>query len=172
MSALRLSVLPLVALLLVGCPATEEKVSPEPAKAAPVVQAAPVQPVAVAQPAAAQPAGGCGCGSAAKAAGGCGDKAAGGCGDGTGECGGACAGKGNGTGSCGCGGKKAEQNLGPVVPATQAKVGDLTKCPVSGGVFQVNANTPWVQHEGKTYPVCCAGCAARFKANPTKFTDV
>lgn len=161
MTALRLSALtlPLALALLAGCPAPEE-VSPEPARPAAASPVAPAgaTPVAVAQPQAA----GCGCGSAAKA---------GGCGQKVGECGGACAGE--GTGSCGCGSAaKAQQALGPIVPATNAKVGDLTKCPVSGGVFQVDANTPWVSHEGKTYPVCCPGCAARFKADPSKFLDV
>lgn len=158
MTALRLLALPLVAVLLSGCPAVEDVTPETTATPAATTTAAPT--TVVAAPAA--PAGGCGCGSAGKQAGGCGQK--------VGECGGAC--EGAGTGSCGCGSAKGQQAMGNVVAPSEAKVGDLTKCLVSGGVFQVNANTAWVQHDGKSYPTCCPGCAERFKANPAKFLDV
>lgn len=156
MAPLRFLALPIVSLLLVACPAPNESPAPEPPRAA--APGATVAPVAVAA-------------TQQTAPGACGDKAAG-CGGGCeGKCGGACAGE-KKAGGCGCGGGKVQAAAGNVVPAMEAKVGDLTKCPVSGGVFQVNEQTVWVKHDGKTLPVCCAGCAARFNADPSKFLDV
>ena len=70
-------------------------------------------------------------------------------------------------GHCDCG----EPHTGKtkVVPANRARVGDLTRCPVSGGVFKVDATTEFVEHQGKRYPVCCAGCGKRFRKNPQKY---
>ncbi len=31
--------------------------------------------------------------------------------------------------------------------------------------------SPKVEHEGKTYYLCCPGCAKSFKANPGKYID-
>jgi YHS domain-containing protein len=58
----------------------------------------------------------------------------------------------------------------PVLVAPgEAKVGDRTKCPVSGNEFVVKADSPHVEHNGKTYYFCCADCDKEFKANPEKF---
>jgi YHS domain-containing protein len=51
----------------------------------------------------------------------------------------------------------------------EAKVGDKTKCPVSGEEFVVTAESPKVEVDGKTYYMCCAGCSGKFKADPKKF---
>jgi YHS domain-containing protein len=50
-----------------------------------------------------------------------------------------------------------------------AKVGDKTKCPVSGEEFTVTASSPKVEHKGKTYFFCCPGCDDRFRKNPEKY---
>jgi len=50
-----------------------------------------------------------------------------------------------------------------------AKVGDTTKCPVSGEEFVVDATSPKVEHAGKTYFMCCAGCKKKFEADPAKY---
>lgn len=58
---------------------------------------------------------------------------------------------------------------GPVKPIGEAQVGDTTKCPVSGEEFVVSADSPKVEHEGKTYYFCCSGCAKKFGDDPAKF---
>jgi hypothetical protein len=57
-----------------------------------------------------------------------------------------------------------------VVPAAQAKVGDLTRCPVSGVVFRVSAESPQVEHSGRKLRVCCDGCAEKFREYPARFS--
>lgn len=58
---------------------------------------------------------------------------------------------------------------GPAKEPGEAKVGDTTKCPVSGEEFVVDANSPKVEYEGKTYYFCCGGCKKKFEADPSKF---
>ena len=50
-----------------------------------------------------------------------------------------------------------------------AKIGDTTKCPVSGEEFVVDASSPKVEHAGKTYYMCCGGCKMKFEADPAKY---
>ena len=50
-----------------------------------------------------------------------------------------------------------------------AKVGDKTLCLISKEEFVVTASSPKVDYEGKTYYFCCAGCDAKFKADPKKY---
>lgn len=52
----------------------------------------------------------------------------------------------------------------------EAKVGDKTKCPISGEDFTVSENSPKAEHNGKTYYFCCPGCEKKFKENPQKYT--
>jgi YHS domain-containing protein len=59
---------------------------------------------------------------------------------------------------------------GAAKEAGDAKVGDTTRCPVSGEEFTVEASSPKVEHDGKTYYFCCAGCKKKFEADPSKFT--
>ena len=83
-----------------------------------------------------------------------------------------------GLSACGGSARPAEESgmehgpvpAGPVVPAGEAKVGDKTKCPVSGEEFVVRADSPKVEHAGKTYYFCCAHCVQKFQANPEKYT--
>lgn len=58
---------------------------------------------------------------------------------------------------------------GNLVANGDAHVGDRTNCPVSGEEFVVTESSPSVVHEGKTYYMCCPGCAGRFRANPQQF---
>lgn len=65
---------------------------------------------------------------------------------------------------------------GKTAPATSnvkepgdAKIGDTTKCPVSGEEFVVDASSPKVEHAGKTYYMCCGGCKKKFEADPAKY---
>lgn len=51
----------------------------------------------------------------------------------------------------------------------EAKLGDTTKCPISGEEFVVAESSPHAEYNGKTYYFCCPDCAAKFKADPTKF---
>jgi len=53
----------------------------------------------------------------------------------------------------------------------EANVGDTTKCPVSGEEFVVEATSPKVEHEGKTYYFCCSGCQQKFQSDPAKFVN-
>lgn len=61
----------------------------------------------------------------------------------------------------------AEQ--GPLVPAGEAKVGDKTKCIVSGDVFTVTADSPHADYNGKTYYFCCPHCPQEFAKDPGKY---
>lgn len=53
----------------------------------------------------------------------------------------------------------------------EARVGDRTRCPVSGEEFVVTASSPSAEYDGKTYYFCCPGCDAKFKADPKKFLN-
>jgi YHS domain-containing protein len=57
----------------------------------------------------------------------------------------------------------------PLVAAGEAKVGDRTKCPVSGHEFVVKADSPHAEYNGKTYYFCCPDCPDAFQAHPEKF---
>jgi Cu+-exporting ATPase len=57
----------------------------------------------------------------------------------------------------------------PLVAPGEAKVGDRTKCPVSGHEFVVTADSPHAEYNGKTYYFCCNNCPKAFEANPEKF---
>lgn len=58
---------------------------------------------------------------------------------------------------------------GPAVANGEAKIGDKTKCPVSGEHFVVKADSPKSEHAGKTYWFCCAHCKGKFESDPKKF---
>ncbi len=46
-----------------------------------------------------------------------------------------------------------------------ASIGARTYCPVSGAVFEVDAEHPHVDVDGQTLWFCCAGCAEYFAAH-------
>lgn len=78
-------------------------------------------------------------------------------------------------GIVGCGGA----SQAPATPAAaqavalkapgEARVGDRTKCPVSGEEFTVAADSPKTEWKGKTYYFCCQGCDATFAKDPEKY---
>jgi hypothetical protein len=74
------------------------------------------------------------------------------------------------TESCSCEHDKGTGEK-PVVPMTEAKVGDRTTCPVMNTVFTVLPDSPKVEVSGKTIYFCCDGCASKFKENPKQFLD-
>lgn len=64
-----------------------------------------------------------------------------------------------------------EKGAGAVKAPGEANVGDTTTCPVSGEEFVVEATSPKVEHEGKTYYMCCPSCLKKFEADPTKYIN-
>ena len=66
-------------------------------------------------------------------------------------------------------GHGASETDAAVVPPGEASIGDTTTCMVSGETFVVSDSSPKVEHEGKTYYFCCAGCAGKFEKEPGKF---
>lgn len=66
---------------------------------------------------------------------------------------------------------KTDYKESDLVANSKAKAGDLTRCPVSGVVFEVKKENPVVSHLGKRYVVCCNGCKAKFEANPFRFSE-
>jgi YHS domain-containing protein len=56
-----------------------------------------------------------------------------------------------------------------IVSPENARIGDRTWCIVSGEEFTVTAASPKVEHGGKTYYFCCAGCDTDFAAAPEKY---
>ena len=57
----------------------------------------------------------------------------------------------------------------PLVAAGEAKVGDRTKCIVSGHEFVVTADSPHADYNGKTYYFCAVSCKTRFDKEPAKY---
>lgn len=64
---------------------------------------------------------------------------------------------------------EAAPAAGPLKAPGEAQVGDRTTCPVSGEEFVVEASSPKVEIEGKTYFTCCPGCAKKLQADPAKY---
>lgn len=63
----------------------------------------------------------------------------------------------------------AETGAQALVPPSQAQVGDRTTCVVSGEEFVVAAESPRVEHDGHSYPLCCGDCVGPFQANPGQY---
>lgn len=56
-----------------------------------------------------------------------------------------------------------------VVAQPGAKVGDLTRCPVSGVVFVVQEDQPRYGSNGQTWYTCCAMCLGKLQEKPSRF---
>lgn len=56
-----------------------------------------------------------------------------------------------------------------VIAQPGAKIGDFTRCPVSGAVFVVSDRSSRRQVDGKDVFVCCESCAQRFQLDPAFF---
>lgn len=50
-----------------------------------------------------------------------------------------------------------------------AKIGDRTRCPVSGEEFVVKDDSPHTEYQGKTYYFCCPHCVHKFESDPSKY---
>lgn len=50
--------------------------------------------------------------------------------------------------------------------------GELTRCPVSGVVFEVGDERPTIAAGEDQYRLCCDGCAEKFEAEPTRFVKL
>ncbi|MFO0568660.1 MAG: YHS domain-containing protein [Polyangiaceae bacterium] len=73
--------------------------------------------------------------------------------------------------ACGCKGHDTGDTERPIVPISEAKLGDRTRCPVTNGVFVVKPDSPKAEVDGKTYFFCCEGCVNRFKRDPKQFLE-
>ena len=58
-----------------------------------------------------------------------------------------------------------------VMAQPNTRVGDLTRCPVSGVVFTVTEDNPDIVYHGAHYRLCCGGCEKKFRANPARFVS-
>ena len=66
----------------------------------------------------------------------------------------------------GCGGAQTAASTAAVTSLPESAT-----CPVSKEVFKPTADTKTVVHNGKTYYMCCGGCAGKFAANPDKYVS-
>lgn len=57
----------------------------------------------------------------------------------------------------------AEYGDAEIVDQPGAKIGDLTRCPISGSVFPVTDASPAIEQKGETYYTCCGGCTAELE---------
>lgn len=59
-----------------------------------------------------------------------------------------------------------------VVDNWRAKPGDVTKCPLTGNEFEVDANSGRVSYQGYSFVFCCSGeCLVPVEADPGKYLD-
>jgi hypothetical protein len=59
--------------------------------------------------------------------------------------------------------------VGDIVAQPGVLAGDLTRCPVSGVVFRVDAERPRRTIASHEYVVCCEGCAEKLAQSPELF---
>jgi copper chaperone len=64
---------------------------------------------------------------------------------------------------------KFDYDPADVVAQPGAKVGDLTRCPVSGVVFQVQEDQPRYDANGATWFTCCGMCLGKLQESPARF---
>lgn len=55
-----------------------------------------------------------------------------------------------------------------IVRQPGAKVGDITRCPISGDLFVVAADQASVDYKGQPVYFCCPGCIRKFQRDPEK----
>lgn len=67
----------------------------------------------------------------------------------------------------GCG-ASSDYAAADIKPQRTAKVGDLVRCPISGVVFEIHAESPKIMHENRTYRTCCQSCAGVYANEPHK----
>ena len=59
-----------------------------------------------------------------------------------------------------------------VIAQPGAMAGRLTRCPVSGVVFTVDASRPHGKAGGHEYVFCCDQCETRFAKNPDRYVKL
>ena len=67
---------------------------------------------------------------------------------------------------------KLKHDAKAVMAQPGAKDGRLTRCPVSGVVFSVDAKRPRVRVGTDEYVTCCDTCAEKLRKNPRRFVRV
>lgn len=50
-----------------------------------------------------------------------------------------------------------------------AEMGNIARCPVSGEVFTITEDAPFLEHEGQNVYFCCPGCIRRFQRDPERW---
>ena len=58
-----------------------------------------------------------------------------------------------------------------VVPNTEARTGDVTKCPYSGRNFVVAADSPRFDYNGKTYVLCSEKARDAVASDPARYLE-
>jgi len=58
-----------------------------------------------------------------------------------------------------------------IIAQSKAKIGDYTKCPISGVVFNVTEESSKISYEGKSAFTCCATCAQIFNQSPAEYVS-
>lgn len=53
----------------------------------------------------------------------------------------------------------------------QPPEGTWARCPVSGDVFKVDADTQFATYQGRVYAFCCDDCKPDFEKDPAKYAD-
>jgi YHS domain-containing protein len=66
---------------------------------------------------------------------------------------------------------EGEYDPADVVAQPGAEVGDITRCPVSGEVFVVTADSTYLDHEGQDVYFCCSSCIRRFQRDPARYLE-
>ncbi len=66
---------------------------------------------------------------------------------------------------------KGEHRDAPTSFEKQPPVGTWAKCPVSGDVFRVGADTEFATYGGRVYAFCCPDCKPDFDKDPAKYAD-
>ena len=67
--------------------------------------------------------------------------------------------------------KKGEHTDAPRSFEKQPPPGTWAKCPVSGDVFKVGADTEFATYQGRVYAFCCPDCKPDFDKDPAKYAD-
>jgi YHS domain-containing protein len=67
--------------------------------------------------------------------------------------------------------KKGAHLDAPASFEARPRAGTWAKCPVSGEIFQVDADTRFATHDGRVYAFCCSDCAPDFEKDPAKYAE-
>ena len=67
--------------------------------------------------------------------------------------------------------KKGQHQDAPTSFEKQPPPGTWAKCPVSGDVFKVGADTEFATYQGRVYAFCCPDCRPDFDKDPAKYAD-